>query len=220
MNTTPCVWNLEIGLQAGYILLNSNGQENCLPDYRITHTGARERGCFCWTTFNLKDTPHSVTLGSSLCGSRGDHPTLKSVGNSSPCHLTGCLSGPNSLLLQDLLLCSIDWRCLQSINTKRDVGGRCWGQKRCTLERPSLGCRFQSSHFCYCRGCVWALDKQSGQCCRPLPCICSQWTGPEGWRELVCVDQSLRKDSAAMKQQQRKLFVKLHIHNACKNPWC
>lgn len=147
MNTALCVWNLEIGLQAGYILLNTNGQENCLPEYRITHTGARELGRFCWTTFNLKDTPHSVTLGSSLCGSWGDHPTLKSVGNSSHCHLSGCLSGPNSLLLQDLRLCSIDWRCLQSINTKREVGGRCWGQKRCTLERPSLAAGSRAHTF-------------------------------------------------------------------------
>lgn len=42
MNTIPCVWNLEIGLEAGYILLNSNGQEDGLPDYRITPAGARE----------------------------------------------------------------------------------------------------------------------------------------------------------------------------------
>lgn len=104
-------------------------------------------------------TPLILSLSVPVCVGPGDHPTVKSVGNSSHCHLTSCLSGPNSLLLQDLRLCSIDWRCLQSINTKREVGGRCWGQKRCTLERPSLGCRLQSAHFSYCRGCVWPLEE-------------------------------------------------------------
>lgn len=168
----------------------------------------------------FKDTPHSVILGSSLCGSRWS-PHCQVSGQLFSCHLTSCLSGPNSLLLQGLRLCSIDWRCLQSINTKREVGGRCWGQKRCTLERPSLGCRLQSAHFSYCRGCVWLLEEAIwAVLCWPLHCICSQFTGPEGWKELVCVDQSHRKDSMTMKQQQRKLLVKLCIHNACKNPWC
>lgn len=66
MNTTPCVWNLEKELEAGYILLNSNGQEDCLPDYRITHTGVRELGAFAVLPLTSK-TPLILSLWVPVC---------------------------------------------------------------------------------------------------------------------------------------------------------